>query len=585
MNQQLNKRIDRKEKCWLVKSNGKILGPLSFDEMVDKVLSREIVVLDECINHLGRWRYVRDEPMFVQAINELRSHPPLGEETKTETLAGGTQTITETSDIEVEFNSAKGSSGVSNVVDADFQEYGEDRSNNYSDEPVKQYGYGSDQSIRQDAQKSSSKLYIVMAILLLAAGYWAYQFKTQKQDGKDVTSFEYLNDEGARSYRYGEYDKAFNLLSQGAEKRQTDVDLKLLLAPLYIRNSEMVQARRLLQEVLAVRYQDDYSKVANTALGLTYLVDQDLGTAKSYFSKSLKVDKNYIPANFNMGMISFLNGRFSEAKDFFTKAKDYGSAESHLMLAKVYISEADRKAGQRASFLQKAADELDKLIDQSYNYRREAFLLASFVASKQNRDIGLKSFVDRFLETDPELSRDHVNSLLLYRNEIAWSSLLDSCTRLFRSSGKGSRFRSFYASCLFYTGKKMDAKNNFENATTGTKDGLVHANYSYFLQAFKEPNRAKAALTQAFKTSPNLALVKLLKGRECESEKDFACAKKFYGDVSSLPAYVLPGKVGLSRIAFEEGNKKRASELVNDVRNISSNYAPALRISDRLASE
>ncbi len=577
-------KLDRKEKCWLVKSNGKILGPLSFDEMVDKVLTREIVVLDECIKNLGRWKFVRDEQQFVKAIEELRSHPPLGEETKTEGLSSNTQTITETADIDLDRTNIGryDRKPTSNIVDADFKEYSTATDEKISDEPMKRYGYGSDSQLKSDVRKSSKNLWIFLALLLVALAYFVLEQKNKQKKGVDKNSFEYLSDSGLRAYRYGEYDKAFSLLSQGAEKRTTDVDLKLQLAPLFIRNNELTQAQRLLQEVLAVRYQDDYSKQVNVGLGLTYLIDQDYSNAEKYFKSSLKVDGNYLPANFNMGMVSFFKNDTDAAINFFQKARDLGSAEAALMLAKTYIRKA--KAGSNEKFYQMAANEIEKLINKSFDYRQKAFLMASYIAYLQNREIGIKSFADRFLSTDPQMDQDHVHSLLLYRDELSWDRLFDWCTQVYNSDRTSNRMLALYAICQYQAKKRIEGLKSFESATTGSKDdGLIFANFSYFLEQFNDPNRSGATLSLAMKSSGSEPLVQLIKARNCYKAKDLECAKRYFGQVSSLPAFVLPAKVGLAQVALQSGEESKASGLINDVRNISSNYAPGLRLSDELA--
>ena len=114
-------------------------------------------------------------------------------------------------------------------------------------------------------------------------------------------------------------------------------------------------------------------------------------------------------------------------------------------------------------------------------------------------------------------------------------------------------------------------------------NGLIFANFSYFLGLFNDPNRSSATLSLAMKSSGSEPLVQLVKARNCYKTKDLECAKRYFGQVSSLPAFVLPAKVGLAQVALQNGEDQKASELINDVRNISSNYAPGLRLSDELA--
>jgi hypothetical protein len=57
---------------WLVKSGDRILGPYATDEVVHRIKTKEIVVIDEVISPESRWCYVRDVPTFSAAVEEVR---------------------------------------------------------------------------------------------------------------------------------------------------------------------------------------------------------------------------------------------------------------------------------------------------------------------------------------------------------------------------------------------------------------------------------------------------------------------------------------------------------------------------------
>ncbi len=65
---------------WLVKSGGRILGPFSREEVVAKLKSKELVLLDEVAQPLRRWRYVRDEMEFARVVESLRMGAYAGRE-------------------------------------------------------------------------------------------------------------------------------------------------------------------------------------------------------------------------------------------------------------------------------------------------------------------------------------------------------------------------------------------------------------------------------------------------------------------------------------------------------------------------
>ncbi len=79
---------------WLVKSGDHILGPFTTAVVVEKVRSKELVVIDEISQPRSRWRYIRDVPAFAAIVEEVRrGHAAAREDTE---VQGYTTTDTKT---------------------------------------------------------------------------------------------------------------------------------------------------------------------------------------------------------------------------------------------------------------------------------------------------------------------------------------------------------------------------------------------------------------------------------------------------------------------------------------------------------
>lgn len=79
---------------WLVKSNSKISGPFTFDEIVESIVHGDTHVLDEIQGPFERWRPIRDYPLFSAAIARLKASTLRKAEYTLTDIDGGTAEIT-----------------------------------------------------------------------------------------------------------------------------------------------------------------------------------------------------------------------------------------------------------------------------------------------------------------------------------------------------------------------------------------------------------------------------------------------------------------------------------------------------------
>ena len=92
------------EKKWLVKSDSKILGPYSFEQMEELLLRRQIALIDEVRDMDRRWLYIREIPEFKEMVESVRKKlESTVEATKTlQTSTTQTEHLTQTNTQETE---------------------------------------------------------------------------------------------------------------------------------------------------------------------------------------------------------------------------------------------------------------------------------------------------------------------------------------------------------------------------------------------------------------------------------------------------------------------------------------------------
>jgi hypothetical protein len=64
---------------WLVRSSGRVLGPFSDKELEEKIIKKEISIIDEISTPWQRWDFVREFPMFYDAVEKVRQSVSISE--------------------------------------------------------------------------------------------------------------------------------------------------------------------------------------------------------------------------------------------------------------------------------------------------------------------------------------------------------------------------------------------------------------------------------------------------------------------------------------------------------------------------
>lgn len=83
------------EKKWLVKSDNKIVGPFSFEQLEDLLLKRQVALIDEVRDMNRRWLYIREIPELKDMVGRVRNEIDKKSE-QTRTVQSLTQKHSET---------------------------------------------------------------------------------------------------------------------------------------------------------------------------------------------------------------------------------------------------------------------------------------------------------------------------------------------------------------------------------------------------------------------------------------------------------------------------------------------------------
>lgn len=568
---------DKSQSPWLIRSGGRILGPWTFQEVVSRLSEREIFLLDECVFPLGRWRALRDEPSFAAAIRDIRKDGRI-EDQVTETAHNLTMTGTLTGDVEMTAPANKPErpkvpppsgppKGAGQVASANGQG------------GVKSYGYSEDRNMKSKMVRPSLLMWSFVGLIVLALSGGAVFLKQREHrvPGVDVPeTFEAVFAAALSARRLGDYQKAITYFKRAHQMKPLDVQVQLHLAPLMVRiERQTLAAKRMMNELLAITYQEDDGRVIHTTLGLAAIIDKDLDEAIKQFEMSLAKDPEYGPALFNMGLVQYLRGQMSQALEYFRRAEAQVILAAPLMIARVYL-EIGR---QNPEALAKADETLQGVISSTFNFQQEALFL-SVLKSERADDADLDDRVAVMLDTDPALTAQHVHDPLVYDELLRWPSLAHECGRVSEAMNDAVLKKSLLGYCLFRINNKKDAQTYFEGSTSGEVDSLPLALHSYFRREMRDqPNiGAKDILLQKALRNPKYSLPIYLQVRDCLIERNVRCLETQIPKLAQNRRFELAAKAAFAELALLQGRTDEARITVQRGLELSPQYAPFLRI-------
>ena len=582
---------------WLVKTGDRILGPFSADEVIARIKTREIVVIDEVAAPLSRWRYVREEPVFKAAVDEIRKTMS---NTREDTEIQGytaTATATEATDLDESrfpdsFNQPIGEGSFSGGDDQTrvqlTRREGLPAANKHSGESVytdqpevsAQYGVPTQSKTRS----FQIGVWIGAVVLLGVVAYVLFSSPADKVPGevagtKEVSMTSPLV-EADQAWKRGDFERALRFYSDAVQADPKLSEASSRLAPLLIQVSgQIVEAKRVLAESQTAGAKVNIHD-REVALGLAALAEEELTEADSHFSAALANSPGSYTATFNLGVTAFMAKSYEKAERLFSTASSNAAAEptALLMLARsVMTGEKIKPASVKL-----AENALDKLIKDSADYRQEAYLLKTYLGVADGGKKSVYPLIKMTLDTDPEMTAEHWHDPRLYLEPIRWKSLLSLCRKI-QDDSRNQPARALYAFCLSKSGDSGEATKILNQAlATSVEDPLLESVNAYVLTASEREDSARAALKLASKNTPPL-LATFVHARICSRSGDVGCAEANW-QLLSIQEHPSPAAfVGLSRLALSKGQVAKANDLDRKALEISPRYLPAIRLRDEVS--
>lgn len=198
------------EKKWLIKSDQKITGPFSYEQVEELLRKRQISLIDEIRDMERRWSFIREVPELKDLVetvrkevdnsNELTQTVQTKANQETQSINRKDVTVTKEMTMTPISESTLKQDAVSeilaqapvgheseSVIDVSFKEnIAEKNQTTISPQPkakVVRFGAATDYSVQQEVKSDSSKYVIGFAAILIAGllGYIGYNYNKQME--------------------------------------------------------------------------------------------------------------------------------------------------------------------------------------------------------------------------------------------------------------------------------------------------------------------------------------------------------------------------------------------------------------------
>lgn len=539
------------DKIWMVKSSGRLLGPLSISEVVLHLQQHSISVIDEIRPPSDRWLFIREQTMIMSVLKEMggiadssfSETTNAGEVTKTKTQTGvGDETITE--EISINRSAEKEPAQTyQKVITAREKEvtFAASESQKISES----YGASFDPKFHQKMEaKKRTQRYVFMAsisaFIIIVAIAFSYEIKKQKDQ---ITFYTKSLNQAREMIQFGQYQRALDVYDK-----------------VYSFNAELFSTQDALQYAMLL------TKIANR-----------LGSAEAVVAKVQKPE-NII--DWRLWMMSKLNisiakESWDEARLILNDLKQALPKDLEVILAMAQaeyfagrFEQAFRVLDSNATLFKSSKRQMDEaallmaqiaLASPKSNYRTTAFNKAIEWLQLPSVGFDPKHFYKRVmltslqLELNPETAKRTVESLW-NANIFEQDKFIVSLTSVI----KGYNAEALLPVCIdlsrvIGTWENSSAVINYKDHASGLESAC-----RYFAGMTSEAHRNLAIVR---KQRPNSALLAAIEANLLMSDDRVAEAKARISLCGNLPFCVL----AQVRECFDRQDDKCLSSMLEQV--------------------
>ncbi|MGE3975589.1 MAG: tetratricopeptide repeat protein [Bdellovibrionales bacterium] len=485
---------------WLLRISTQLVGPLSTQEVEDKIHSKELGIFDSVQKPFGRWIYVREEPTFKNAVEEARRR--IGGKDDTHTLAMESTAVIY--DDEVTESSMGQARSVTNLPDIE-------------DLPLEAKKYVTSAKIRQGLWKSFLTIILMIGV---AAGVFAFLSLSKKPNFRAQNSSELL-EKGLSQKNAAQFLEAKKTFQQILESNPQDAVAAVQLVSLYLVDQQTVEAERLLNEFQQIPTTHPEYISFQVLRGMRAIASGNAQLAEEEFKKALMKDQSSYLVHMNLAILYSIKGEHE---------KSYRQLHAHLQenqfdaLATLIFSESAGRLSQKEKnkeLVRAALTQIQKVLPTERQQRQSLILMKVWLESLAGDKALAEKSLDSFFENDFSTSDKLLPTFFLIDQNFKWSHFSTFCQEVSSQLGEKSRVAALQGVCRIKSDDLTVGREMLEDALSrNIRDTAVAGTLAWSYGRLGQPDKSRATL-EAFKETPvgEMPLVMVLqKWKLCQQQ-------------------------------------------------------------------
>ncbi len=614
-----------RDTLWLVKSGDRVLGPFATIEVVRRLRAKELVVIDEVIAPQSRWRHIRDEALFSNVVDEIRTglmsvrdDTEVGESRGAETItARALDDRTPQIPVEAAATQAKFESSMNRISDAEIVSETNERpavhqasAREVSREPATTKGkrppVGSpksgngvhstlsytpqgvrevEKSTHGVVSKTSRVLWVVVgvALLILGASFYLFKIAPIKRAAIRAQEVATLRLEADRAWNRAEFVRAMKLYDQIGKEPHVDLEPDLRGAILKLRiDRETLAAKRQLEELLPRLTTSEAKSRAKIALAIASLQADEPLEAQNSLSRLVREPESGPIAYFNLAVSQAASGLRPDAIQNLRKLDSHPTlgAPSKLLRAMLHLKDGQARPAANAVEIED--------IKTVGAFRQELLAVGAIADWLDGNKKRSATRLKMALETDPFQTEEFYFDPLLYFEILRWKQILP-LAKDFAGRLKTNSAKALYAMALIKADRRPEAAGLIEESLSSkNNDPDLQAVNAYGLMTQSRDDEARGLLRFTKPAQGETPVITaILEARLCERANDTACADSQWMKLTKMDSHAsstIAAQVSVAR-AESKIASERTMQAVERLKVLYSNSIPVIKLYDEVIAD
>lgn len=415
------------ENKWIVKSDSKILGPYSYEQIQDLIQKKQISLIDEVRDSETRWLYVRENPEFAKIVEAIRKELD-AQQDSTKTYQSISKTFEQSLKTKTEipqFSNVTIDVQEASVVKEIIQNQINDKAILFEDssrrEKVKFYGFQKDQSFKNQIEQNKKRNLIValVAVVIVAAGGYGFlnyqKYNLEKQDEQLILSF--------KKFKFMGLDrKAISLYEKFSDSNKAKVLPELIDYFPFLEPSGQLQIQDI--ERLQEKSTLNIEQKANVELVYFWsaMQSQNINLAQEHLVKAHTLQPTNMLIKENEALIEFMKNKYQKSYQLFSELVKQEVNGRYLLgmgLNVAYLPDAEKNLAMQA-----LSQQIENYTNVKFEFRKELLLVQLALSHELKNDILYQLTWKNFLNTPVALTNFFKKPSLLMPHAYDWKSLL-----------------------------------------------------------------------------------------------------------------------------------------------------------------